>query len=164
MGDMLTRDSFLRNLILKLAESLEDVVGPEDAEGYVSIVGAQIGEEINALYTHEKATERFDRQQVAEVLVDLKRRINGDFFIVDVNEDEIVLGNRTCPFGASVEGKQSLCMMTSNVFGTIASEHLGYARVHLPETIAAGCKECRVVVSLRKGEGPGREYYRVSDE
>ena len=45
-------------------------------------------------------------------------------------------------------------MMTSNVFGVIAAENLGYARVVLEETIATGSPGCRVVVHLKPDEGP----------
>jgi hypothetical protein len=55
-------------------------------------------------------------------------------------------------------------MMTSNVFGTIAAENLGYGKVVLEQTIAAGDRECRVVVYLRRSpaavEADGREYLR----
>jgi len=54
-------------------------------------------------------------------------------------------------------------MMTSNVFGTLASANLGYARVDLEETIARGDGRCRVVVHLREDEAgaqaPGLEYF-----
>ena len=33
-----------------------------------------------------------------------------------------------------------MCMMTSNVFGHIAAENVGYAKVELQETIARGDK------------------------
>jgi hypothetical protein len=54
-------------------------------------------------------------------------------------------------------------MMTSNVFGAIAAENLGYARVALERTIAEGHGECRVVVYLRPTDDgsaiEGREYF-----
>jgi hypothetical protein len=55
-------------------------------------------------------------------------------------------------------------MMTSNVFGSIAAENLGYAKVELQQTIAQGDPGCRVVVYLKlTGESEaahGREYVR----
>ena len=92
---------------------------------------------------------------------DLKRRIEGDFYIIEENETRIVLGNRACPFGDKVIGRPSMCMMTSNVFGHIAAENLGYAKVELARTIALGHPECRVIVHLRPDEtAEGREYFR----
>ena len=162
----LERDVFLRRLLRELAGTLQDVVGLDEASGYVSVVGAAMGEHIGAEYRRALAVERLSREQVAAVLVDLKRRIRGDFFVVEETEDRIVLGNRACPFGEFVLGRPSLCMMTSNVFGSIAAENLGYAGVTLERTIAQGDPGCRVVVHLRPDEraGPGvREYFRRDD-
>ena len=56
-------------------------------------------------------------------------------------------------------------MMTSNVFGHIAAENLGYAKVELEETIARGHSGCRIVVHLESSESgsspSGREYFRI---
>jgi predicted ArsR family transcriptional regulator len=162
----LDRDVFLRRLLRELAGTLQDIVGLEEASGYISLVGAAMGEHIDAEYRRALAVERLSRTQVAEVLVDLKRRIRGDFFVIEETEDRLVLGNRACPFGDFVQGRPSLCMMTSNVFGSIAAENLGYAGVELERTIAQGHAGCRVVIHLRPTEPgqPGlREYFRRGD-
>lgn len=159
----LERDGFSRSLIRELAGTLEEVVGLEDASGYISVVGTAIGEQIDGAYKSALAVERLSREQVAEVLVDLKQRIQGDFFILEETEDRLVLGNRTCPFGDKVLNRPSLCMMTSNVFGHIAGQNLGYAAVDLEETIARGHPGCRVVVYLRPSDSipaSAREYYQ----
>lgn len=160
----LDRDVFMRTLVRELATSLESVVGLEEASGYISLVGQSVGEQINASYTAALGIERFSREQVAEVLVDLKQRIKGDFYVISVDEEKIVLGSRSCPFAEKVLGRESMCMMTSNMFGTIAARHLGYAQVELEETIARGAPGCRVVVHLvpqrdESVQDRGREYY-----
>ena len=158
----LDRDRFLRNLLRELAGTLESVVGIDEASGYISVVGGSIGEQIDAEYRREIGVEKLTRDQVGEVLVDLKRRIEGQFYIVEQTEDRIVLGNRACPFGDYVKGRPSLCMMTSNVFGSIAARNLGYARVEIEEAIAMGHPGCRVVVHLKPSETPAsaaREYF-----
>lgn len=159
----LERDGFTRSLIRELAGTLEEVVGIEDAAGYISVVGTAIGEQIDAAYKAALAVDRLSREQVAEVLVDLKRRIQGDFFIIEETEDRLVLGNRVCPFGDKVLDRPSLCMMTSSVFGHIAGQNLGYAAVDLEETIAAGHAGCRVVIYLRPNSpvpDSAREYFQ----
>ena len=160
----LERDAFLRSLVRELAGTLQDVVGLEEASGFVSVVGQSIGREIDAGYRHALRVDRLSRDQVRDVLVDLKRRIQGDFYVVEEDAEKIVLGNRACPFAEKVEGRPALCMMTSNVFGTIAAQNLGYGKVELRRTIAAGDAECRVVVYLRPtpaaDAAPGREYFR----
>lgn len=160
----LERDIFLRTLIRELSGTLQDVVGLEEAAGFVSIVGQRIGDQINQSYRDALQVDRLSKEQVAEVLVDLKRRIQGDFFIIELSDEKIVLGNRACPFAEKVIGRPSMCMMTSNVFGTIAAENTGYARVALEETIAEGAPGCRVVVYLKpqaeeNSRVEGREYF-----
>src|SRR6185437_14375555 len=117
MGDLavpLDSDIFMRTLIRELSGTLEDVVGLEEAAGYISVVGAAMGERIDSDYRKALRVSRLSRRQVADVLVDLKRRINGDFFIIEERDDKIVLGNRACPFAEKVIGRRSMCMMTSN--------------------------------------------------
>jgi predicted ArsR family transcriptional regulator len=159
----LDRDRFLRALIRELAGTLEDVIGLEETNGYISVVGSAIGTAIDRDYRAALQVSRLDRAQVAAVLVDLKRRIQGDFYIVSEDDEKIVFGNRACPFGDLVQGRPSMCMMTSNVFGSIAGNNLGYAKVELQETIARGHAGCRAVVYLRPtGEAlaaEGREYF-----
>ena len=157
----LERDVFLRQLLRELAGTLESVVGQDEAAGFISIVGQNIGRWIDDAYRTAWGQDRLDRDQVAAVLVDLKRRIQGDFYLISATPDEIVLGNRRCPFGDKVRDRTSLCMMTSNVFGTLAAENLGYGRVILHETIAAGAPGCRVTVRLKRDAdaNEGIEYF-----
>jgi len=160
----LERDVFLRQLVRELAGTLQDVVGLKQASGYISVVGQQIGDSINEQYKGVLQVDRLNREQVAAVLVDLKRRIQGNFYIVEESDEKIVFGNNACPFREKVEGRPSMCMMTSNVFGAIAAENLGYAKVELQKTIAEGHGECRVVVYLKPTQESeavdGREYFQ----
>jgi predicted ArsR family transcriptional regulator len=152
----LERDGFMRTLIRELAGTLQDVVGTDEAAGFISVVGQRMGDQINAAYRQALQIDRLSPAQVADVLVDLKRRIQGDFYVLEARADRIVFGNRRCPFGDRVVGRPSMCMMTSNVFGVIASRNLGSAKVALDATIAEGAPECRVVVYI--GPRVGVEY------
>ncbi len=160
----LDRDVFLRTLLRHLAGTLEDVVGLEEAAGFVSVVGQRMGDELNATYRAALHTDRLSRDQVTSVLVDLKQRIQGDFFIESEDDERIVLRTRSCPFAEKVIGRPSLCMMTSNVFGAITSENLGYAKVVIDQAIARGDSGCRIVVFLQRTAeaqaASGREYVR----
>jgi predicted ArsR family transcriptional regulator len=160
----LNRDVFLRTLLRELAYTLEDVVGLREASGMVSVVGQNIGDQMNRDYKAALQVDRLSPAQVADVLVDLKRRIEGQFYIIEEDQDKIVFGNDMCPFGDKVIGRRSLCMMTSNVFGAITADNLGYAKVELQQTIANGDPGCRVVVHLQPtpaaGAAEGREYVK----
>ena len=162
----LERDVFLRNLIRELSGLLEDMVGLEETSGFISVVGQNIGTQINQLYRKELRIQRLNREQVAEVLADLKHRINGEFYIEEQDDTKIVLSCKACPFAEKVKDRSSLCMMTSNVFGVIAADNLGYAKVDLEKTIARGDSQCRVVVYLiadneQTRAASGREYFEA---
>jgi predicted ArsR family transcriptional regulator len=163
----LDRDVFLRTLIRELSGTLQDVVGLEEASGFISVVGQSVGRQLDEAYRRELGMARMDRGTVADVLVDLKRRIKGTFYVMEQDDTRIVLGNRDCPFAEKVLGRPAMCMMTSNVFGVIAADNLGYARVELHETIAEGYDGCRVTVHLREPEEgeavTGREYFAGVD-
>ncbi|MFZ5764783.1 MAG: methanogen output domain 1-containing protein [Thermodesulfobacteriota bacterium] len=159
----LDRDLFFRTLIRELAGLLEEVIGQEGAEGYISLVGQNMGCWLNGLYRQAMGVERLTPAQVAAILVDLKRRIGGGFFLLEQNDVKIVLANESCPFAEKVIDRPSMCMMTSNVFGVIAAENLGYAKVVLQETIAGRCIRCLVTIFLTPTEEAhvmvGREYF-----
>ncbi|HZS45789.1 MAG TPA: methanogen output domain 1-containing protein [Blastocatellia bacterium] len=163
----LERDVFLRSLIRELAGTLQDVVGIDEASGFVSVVGQNIGRQIDHDYKAALKVENLSRNEVGQVLIDLKRRIQGDFFIIEESDEKIVFGNRVCPFAEKVIDRPSMCMMTSNVFGSIAAENLGYAKVELQQTIATGSETCRVVVYLKPNSeadaARGREYFKGDD-
>jgi len=160
----LERDVFMRNLIRELSGLLEEMVGLEETSGFISVVGQNIGTQINQMYRLQLKLSKLNRDQVAQVLSDLKNRIKGDFVIEQQDDNKIVFRNTTCPFAEKVRERSSLCMMTSNVFGVIAADNLGYAKVSLEKTIARGDNHCRVVVYLN-AEAPdaqaaaGREYF-----
>jgi hypothetical protein len=161
----LNRDVFLRTLIRELSGTLEDVVGIKEAAGFISIVGQNVGDQMNGDYKAALHVAKLSRVQVVEVLVDLKKRILGDFYVIEETPEKIVLGNRACPFAEKVIGRTSMCMMTSNVFGAIAAQNLGYAKVELQQTIANGDSGCRVVVYLKPTDeaqaAEGREYFQT---
>lgn len=160
----LERDVFMRTLIRELSGTLQEVVGIDEASGFISVVGQNMGSQINDDYKNALQVENLNREQVGEVLVDLKRRINGDFYVVEETDEKIVLHNRVCPFADKVLDRPVMCMMTSNVFGFITAENLGYSKVELNETIAEGDGRCVVTIYLNPTKeaekAEGREYFK----
>jgi predicted ArsR family transcriptional regulator len=132
------------------------------------VVGQAVGEQLNAAYRTGLGVDSLPRERIPDVLVDVKSRIEGDFYVIEQDENKIVLGNRACPFGDKVIGRPSMCMMTSNVFGAITAENLGYAKVELQQTIAKGDPGCRVTIYLRSTpeseQVRGREYFKTNSE
>jgi len=157
------RDVFLRTLMRELSGTLEELVGIEEASGFISVVGGRVGDQLNKEYRKALQLGKLDNGQVRDVLVDLKHRIHGEFYVIEEGPDKIVFGNKACPFAEKVVGRPSLCMMTSNVFGRIAAENGGYAKVALDKTIAKGDPECHVTLYLQANDeaeqANGREYF-----
>ena len=51
-------------------------------------------------------------------------------------------------------------MMTTNVFGRVAADATGYARVNVAEALSRGDDRCLVTVDLEWDEGKdGHEFY-----
>lgn len=61
---------------------LQDAVGQAEASGCVSAVGAAMGDHNDREYRNGPGIEHLSRERVVVVLVDLKRRIKCDSFII----------------------------------------------------------------------------------
>lgn len=147
------RESFLRALVVQLAQAVEGTLGPEVAERTVTQVGSDIGGRMEEEYrAARRIVDRLTPEEMGDCYVRLKRAIQGDFYVIEATPERIVLGNRRCPFGEVVRRAPALCRMTSSVFGGIAARNAGSATVVLEERISVGDPECRVVVYL--GEAP----------
>jgi anti-sigma regulatory factor (Ser/Thr protein kinase) len=151
------KESFLRALVVQLAQTLELHHGPDAADAAVAQVGTDVGGQMELEFrAAEAVTARMTPEQLARCYVRLKHAIDGGFYVIEVSEERIVLGNRRCPFGDVVRLAPSLCRMTSSVFGGIAARNTDEgAAVLLEERIAIGDPGCRVVVYL--GEPPPSE-------
>jgi predicted ArsR family transcriptional regulator len=145
------RDSFLRALVVQLAQTVESVQGPTIAEAVVAQVGTDVGGRMEEAYRAARgiADDRdLELDQIEDLLIELKAAIGGDFFVIDADADRIVFGNNRCPFGDAVRMAPALCRMTSSVFGGIARRNRGAAAVDLEQRIAVGDQQCRVTVWL----------------
>ncbi|HET9483650.1 MAG TPA: methanogen output domain 1-containing protein [Xanthomonadales bacterium] len=164
-GVPINRSAYLRDVIGYLVETLEEVVGASDTAGFVALVGRRIGEEIDVLYREAIGRTKLTRAEVADVLVDLQRRLGGDFYVFEQDDTRIVLGNLACPFAERVQGHATLCMTTSSLCGVITAQNLGYARVEIENAIAHGDAACRIVIHLVPPPpglpAAGREYYKL---
>ncbi len=148
------RESFLRALVVQLSRAVEYSGGPDLGEEVVAEVGLAVGGQMEEEFRAAQALAgRLTPAEMADCYVRLKHAIDGGFYVLEVTEDRIVLGNTRCPFGNAVRTSPALCRMTSAVFGGIAARnHEAGAAVVLEERIAVGDPGCRVVVHL--GEAP----------
>lgn len=143
------REPFLRALVVEMARTVAAGQGPSAVERLIAQVGATVGGQMEDEYRRARqVVDRLTAEQVVECYLRLKAAIGGDFYLVSLTDEKIVLGNRRCPFGDAVRQAPALCRMTSSVFGGIAARNHGDAVVTLDERIAVGDPECRVTVLL----------------
>lgn len=145
-----SREPFLKALVVQTTSQVEREFGPDAIDRVITKVGSDIGNRMEDHYRRAHGiVERLTPAQMGELFVGLKQAIGGDFYVITANEEEIVLGNRCCPFGEAVRNSPGLCRMTSSVFGGIAARNAGFSAVCLDERIAIGDQECKVRVLLR---------------
>ena len=157
----LSRDSLLGLFVRNLTHSLEDTVGTSEASVFMNLVGLAVSNDIQNEYLHDVDVKKIDRDSLNQAIIDIKKIIGSDFYVIEEDGDRIVFGNRQCPYGNLAKDCPTLCMMTSHVLGHVIAESQGYARVTLAETIARGNRACRIVVNLDP-DGPddgGQSYY-----
>ncbi|MFC6438856.1 methanogen output domain 1-containing protein [Bowmanella sp. JS7-9] len=157
---------FYLEILIELNETLNDVVGEQESHGLISLVADKIGRYFEGMYRHALGMQKFDVDTLAAILIDLKRRIGGEFYIHDIKPTRIELKNTRCPFSERVVGQTTLCAMTSNVFGRISADSQGYAAVELSKTIARGDGHCHVIVHLDSHQERSDdviEYFDVSE-
>lgn len=155
------RESFLRALVVQLAVAVEDRHGPDAAQEVLAQVGTDMGGQMETEYRFAEGAvaERLTTEEIAHCCVRLKNAIGGDFFVIEITEDRVVLGSARCPFGEAVQRSPALCRITSSVFGGIGARNTGSATVQLPERIALGDPGCRIVLHLGKKSGQGGHHY-----
>ena len=156
------KESFLRALIVQLAQAVERTGGPALAEASVAQVAIDVGSQMEKEYrVATGVVERLDPDRLADCFVRLKHAIDGGFAVTELTEERIVLVNDRCPFGDVVRLAPALCRMTSAVFGGIAARSHGDASVTLEERIAVGDPGCRVVIELGPEQSsPASHRYR----
>ena len=151
--------AFYLQTLIELNGVLEDLIGESESGAFLNHVAQKIANLFLSLYQDGTEKRQFTPHQLAEVLVDLKRRVGGQFSIVDVSKSRILLCNTRCPFGDLVIGRPSMCQMTSTVFGKIVADSNGYAGVNIDKSIAAGDNHC-VIEILLEPESVGTSSYR----
>lgn len=145
----LTGSIFLSKLITQYAFIHKKTVGKTAGE-YIRQIGLRTGEWIEDFYG--KRDDDWSVNKYAEVIVDLKNSIGGEFYISSITPEYVIVKANRCPFGEMVRDAPHLCNMTSSVFGGIASRKFGYGKVDLKKRIAVGDLGCEVVIYFKPNE------------
>jgi Nif-specific regulatory protein/two-component system response regulator AtoC len=105
--------------------------------------------------------------QYADLIVNLKNQIGGNFSRSSGPPGSIQVVNSRCPFGDMVKDAPELCRMTASVFGGIAARNFGYGKVELKKRIALNHSHCEVCVytdpEVARNK-PGDEYHCEGDK
>ncbi|MFC3200481.1 methanogen output domain 1-containing protein [Alteromonas oceani] len=155
---------FYRQCLLELNDVLDKVLGNDESTAFVGLVASRLADFFISAYREAHGRRHYSPMQLAQLLIDLKTRIGGDFYVSDITGRKIVLRNRQCPFGKGVLGKSSLCSMTAGVFGKVVAESNQYAAVSVDEAIAKGDAQCKVTILLQaedNSDGHYREFFDV---
>lgn len=163
--DIADCESFAAHVVTELAQSLQSILGQSTANLAMSSAATTISHNVTKAYQDGSDTGQLTLDQVRDALIDLSKKVGGSFEVESFDEQQIKLIARSCPFGKSIAGKPALCMITSNVFGRMVADNLGYARVELQNTLADGDRRCRVVIHLTPDDSglpsKDREYRRA---
>ncbi|WP_404462149.1 methanogen output domain 1-containing protein [Sutcliffiella horikoshii] len=152
----LTGSIFLSKLITQYAFIHEKTVGKTAGE-YIRQIGLRTGEWIEDFYGNRE--DDWSVNKYAEVIVDLKNSIGGEFYISSITPEYVIVKANRCPFGEMVRDAPHLCKMTSSVFGGIASRKFGYGKVDLKKRIAVGDLGCEVVIYFKANEFVDGDVY-----
>ena len=153
----LDQAQFFGDVLGELAGTLEDLIGVEDAAGFIADAGSGIGRQFSRRYGVSRGTPP---RAVAQTCRDLKERVGGAFEIESATDREITMIGHECPFGGRESGRPSLCMMTTNVFGRIAADSAGYANVRVSTTRALGDPVCRISIRfVPTDDGTGTDFF-----
>ena len=161
----LQRDMFMKTMLSELSDWLPDLRDLDSTSGFIGIIGQNIGYFISDSYKQALKVSQLNRAQIYSVLENIMPRIQRDFYVLETTANKLVFANSAAPFGDKAIDNPSLCLLISNILGTVGAENTGYAKVELRETINQGDPGCCVVVYLDMTNeaqiAEGREYYKA---
>ncbi len=85
-------------------------------------------------------------------VVEAERRLGGDFEVVEADGRRAIVRNRRCPFGPDPDRR--MCRFTSALAGGLAARSSLRSQVSVLESLAAGDRECRLVIDSGDGLDP----------
>ncbi len=161
--EWLGRETFAVRLLTELTDTLEGVVGLDEASGFGTLVGRRLGQALCS--DNPTGGETSDSTQVAAMLSDLMCRLGGASRVASSDDRMITLHTDHCPFGALAVGRELLCVMTSSAIGAIAADHLGYANVEIAQSQARGDQRCVIRLHLDpSNNADGHEFFGIGAE
>jgi len=138
-------------------------VQPKCNTRHITRIGLSAGACFESTYREELGlTGPLSVDQYTDLIISLKNKIGGNFSLSTSRSGFVHVVNTQCPFGESVKQVPQLCAMTSSVFGGIAANNFGYAKVALNKCISANDEICDVCIYTDKDKASsvtGDEYH-----
>jgi hypothetical protein len=132
----------------------------------MSIVGQTLGDQIDRDYKQALTVSNLTREQVAHVLVDLNRRIHGDFCVIEEDENKIVLGKSSLPIRRPSHLSSVPVHVHQQYFRCDCRGKSGLRQGRAAREDAKGQPGCRVVVHFNPTPeaeaAEGREYLKAA--
>ncbi len=145
--------AFLQTIMIQGFKISDEFCGerPKCNTSHITRIGLSAGACFESTYRDELGLkELLTVDQYADLIISLKNKIGGNFSLSTSRIGFVHVVNTQCPFGESVKQVPQLCAMTSSVFGGIAANNFGYAKVVLNKCISANDDICDVCIYTDK--------------
>lgn len=144
----LTPDEFLHTFIDQ-ARSIAPFASCSSLQSFIHQIVLKTSSRMEEKYREVEALGGpLTPSQYADLIVELKNSIGGEFQVVSTDQQKVQIHTSRCPFGELVHSAPALCHMTSSIFGGIAARNFGYAKVELQRRIALGSDGCDICIHL----------------
>ena len=162
--------NFLQTFVTQSLE-LSEPHNPDNNDKPINKIeqlGLNAGSCFEAAYREERGlVGPLDHAKYRDLIIEIKNKIGGGFSPASSEPGVVRVINTRCPFGEAVKHAPELCQMTSSVFGGIAAQNFGYAKVILDKRIAVGDSMCEVCIHTdpdQANQYQGGDEYRKEGE
>ncbi|MEW6544871.1 MAG: LuxR C-terminal-related transcriptional regulator [Nitrospirota bacterium] len=142
----------LQTILSAFLDSTRALVHPSVLQCMLQRIGVQIGRQVSEQHRLTLGLSLpFSRKEYGRCLSQsLPERMGWPCSLLEETADRLRFNIPSCPFGRSVAGNSDFCRLTSGVFGGIAADQFGYAKVCLTQGHGTPPRNCCVTVYIRK--------------
>ncbi len=134
-----------------ILDSVGAVLHPSALRQALRQIGIKLGRQASEQYRLVNGvSDPLSRQDYARCLLSLKDIWGWDCVMLDERANSLSLRIPHCPFGSSAASGSELCGLESAVFGGIAADQFGYAKVCLNRGCGTPPQNCLVTIHIRK--------------
>lgn len=152
MGVVRKNDQDLLQATLRgILDSVGAVLHPSALRQSLRRIGITLGRQASEQYRLVNGVSYpFSRKDYAHCLLSLKELWGWECVMLDESANSLSLRIPSCPFGSSAARGSELCELDSAMYGGIAAEQFGYAKVCLKRGCGTLPQNCLVTIHIRK--------------